>query len=114
MTWFTEDMAGKPICDNCVAIPQNHKWSNKYFGEEDIRTQSSAKCPTYGTCIYCFGSGPVGMNCQNPHCNNWRKEDNQYLRVYYGHGDHKTLDSQWISHLVESHHEVEIGDQIND
>ena len=60
---FTKEMAGKPIRNDCVARPRNHKWCRKLVGDENIRARSSARCPTYGTCEYCLGSGPVGMNC---------------------------------------------------
>ena len=114
MVKFTREMAGKPIHDDCVMRPWNHKWCNRLIGDKDVCTWSSTRCPTYGTCRYCFGSSPVGMNCQNPRCTVWQHKDNEYQVVYHRHGDPKTLDSQWISGLAESHHEVVMGDRIKD
>ena len=111
---FTKEMAGKPIRDDCVARLQNHKWCRKLIGDKSIRTLSSARYPIYGTYEYCLGSGPVGMSCQNPRCVVQQRKDNVYKVVYYGHGDPMTLDSQWISELMEQHHETAMGDRIAD
>ena len=44
--------------------PLNRKYMTK---EDDFYAKSRARCPTYGSCYWCYSSGPVGQICK--HCN---------------------------------------------
>ena len=102
-------MRGTQITDDYVVRPRNHKWCGQ-FGGEYFRPWSSARCPTYGTCNNCYGSGPVGMTCVDPRC------EERYL-VMFANGVHDfkvTLDSQWISTLVGASHTPAMADRVQD
>ena len=100
-------MRGIQIPNDYVVRPRNHKWCGR-FGGEYLIAWSSAGCPTYGTCINCYGSGPVGMTCVHPRCGE------RYL-VMFANGVHDfkvTLDSQWISTLVGASHTPAMADRV--
>jgi hypothetical protein len=50
---------------------------------------STAACPTYGVCYWCFGSGPTNMHCQV--C---QKEGHTYTTLV---NDERTIiDAEWV------------------
>ncbi len=58
---------GEYIKEEDVIRPLNSRWCN---GREEASTwkmKSTARCPTYGTCLYCMMAGHVGQRCQE--CN---------------------------------------------
>ena len=63
---YTPDQRGQDIRDEDVLRPSNHKWTGP--GEiNNMRVRSTDRCPTYGSCLKCFRSGPYGRLCNN--CN---------------------------------------------
>jgi hypothetical protein len=60
---YDDQMEGKVIPDNQVVRANNGRWftPNKV---ENFELKSTPRCPTYGVCDHCFGSGPVHMLCQ--------------------------------------------------
>ena len=59
---YTEAMGHGVIPDEFVVKPIN----GVYWTDADppMKMLSRDRCPTYGTCSSCCGSGPVGMYCQ--------------------------------------------------
>jgi hypothetical protein len=60
---FKEEMRGKKIPDDMVVSAENGRWFTKNKVENFVM-KSTPRCPTYGICPHCFGSGPVHMLCQ--------------------------------------------------
>jgi hypothetical protein len=92
---FKDEMKGKKIPDDMVVRPENGRW----FTENEVNDfvmKSSPRCPTYGVCSFCFGSGPVHMLCQK--C---RNKDEMYL-IPKRNG--KFLDAEWISRFFGTSH----------
>ena len=61
---YTEDQEGKDIRDEDVARAEN----GLLFTEQEVdrfRLRSNARCPTYGSCEYCYKAGPVGLKCED-------------------------------------------------
>jgi hypothetical protein len=60
---YTDNMEGKDIPDEWVVKPRQGRLftdrEEMYFFDK-----STAACPTYGVCYWCFGSGPTNMHCQ--------------------------------------------------
>ena len=47
-----------------VVRPDNYKYTIQESPEVNSwRLRTNAGCPTYGSCMRCFGSGPVSENC---------------------------------------------------
>ena len=79
-----------------------------FFREDEaIRfwEKSTTACPTYGLCKWCFGSGPVGLHCQN--C----KKDDCFYKVVMKKRDKKILDAEWISRYFGTTHLVAKADR---
>ena len=80
-----------------------------------MRVLSADRCPTYGSCVRCFRSGPYGRLCNN--CN----EDNVTLKKDGLHyvilqkssrpGKNAVLDSITLSQIVQAGHETAKADR---
>jgi hypothetical protein len=101
---YTPDQEGKEICQEDMVRPMNCK----------IRTMkevakwkeiSGSHAPTYGSCEYCFRSGPLGKGCNR--CNNGEYE--AILLLVKG-GAITTLDSITMSEIMGQGHEVCLTD----
>jgi hypothetical protein len=99
---YKDEMAGKVIPDEMVVRAENGRW---FTSEEvqDFKTKSTARCPTYGVCENCYGSGPVHMLCQK--C----KNKNEIYVIVKRHG--KFLDAEWISRFFGTSHLEARGDR---
>jgi hypothetical protein len=91
------------IRDEDVVRPPNHKWTKT---NNDWKLKTTARCPTYGSCEYCFRSGPVGKRC-----------------IDYGHGDIQAtykvavmdgyiMDSITLAEIAEKGHEQARADRM--
>ena len=61
---YTDDQEGQDIKDEDVIRAKN----GLVFTEEEVeqfRQRSHARCPTYGSCEYCYKAGPVGLKCDD-------------------------------------------------
>jgi hypothetical protein len=61
---YTDDQKGKDIQDEDVVRPSNGKWTPQ--GSPDTgnwKEKSTGRCPTYGTCSFCYKVGPTGKKC---------------------------------------------------
>ena len=86
------------ILEKDVVRPGNKRWCKQ--GSEETHTwrlKSSASCPTYGSCDFCFSSGPVGKRCSK--CTH----EGVFLVVLY---HFHVLDSVTLAELMERGHEV--------
>ena len=111
---YTPDQEGQDIRDKDVIRPHNHKWA---LSDEmsTWRNRSNDRCPTYGSCVRCFRSGPYGRLCSN--CN----EDNVTLKKDGYHyvilqkqarpGVNAVLDSITLSQIVQAGHETAKADR---
>jgi hypothetical protein len=110
---YTSDQEGQDIRDEHVVRPRNHLWART----DEIKTfkvLSADRCPTYGSCVRCFRSGPYGRLCSN--CN----EDNVTLQkdgLHYAIlmkrskcGD-AVLDSITLSRICQAGHETARADR---
>ena len=64
---YKPEMSGKDIPKERVVKAENGRFFQETarFNEPlDFWKKSTLACPTYGICIECFGSGPVGLHCQ--------------------------------------------------
>jgi hypothetical protein len=90
-----EEMRGKKIPDNMVVRAANGRW----FTENEVENfvmKSTPRCPTYGICAQCFGSGPVHMLCQK--CRNM----SEIYQIPRRNG--KFIDVEWISRFFGTSH----------
>jgi hypothetical protein len=92
---FKEEMRGKKIPDDMVVRAKNGRWFTKNEVENFVM-KSTPRCPTYGVCAHCFGSGPVHMMCQK--C---RNKDEIYM-IPKRNG--KFIDVEWISRFFGTSH----------
>jgi hypothetical protein len=92
---YDDKMEGKVIPDDRVVRANNRRWlmPNEV---ENFELKSTPRCPTYGVCSHCFGSGPVHMLCQK--C---RKEGHRYI---IAKRDEKFLDAEWVSRFFGTSH----------
>ena len=93
---YSVKQAGQPIQENQVVRAGN----GRFFGRDDPRSfsvLSSARCPTYGNCSYCWRSGPLNMQCL--YCND---DGNIYTYFYINHpkGGKCILDAEYMAQLV--------------
>ena len=73
---YTDDQEGKDIRDEDVLRPSNGRYTKQ--GSPETKTweqKSTGRCPTYGTCTFCFKAGPAGKKCL---CTN-----GEYLILFY-------------------------------
>jgi hypothetical protein len=92
---YDDKMEGKVIPDNQVVRANNRRW----FTPNEVvnfELKSTPRCPTYGGCSQCFGSGPVHMLCQK--C---KRKDQQYI-IAKKNG--KILDPEWVLQLFRASH----------
>jgi hypothetical protein len=88
---YTNNMQGTDIPDSCTVTLRNRR----LFGEDkvmDFWRKSTAACPTYGVCYWCFGGGPTNMYCQV--C---RQVDQTYKILLTA--DQVTIDAEWVAHF---------------
>jgi hypothetical protein len=107
ITRYTNKMQGKDIPWEWVVRSEN----GRYFYKDEVirfREKSTASCPTYGLCSWCFGSGPTGMHCQK--C---RKND-KFYKMVQKRRDKKLLDAGWISRYFGTAHLVAKADRTYD
>jgi hypothetical protein len=93
---YKNEMAG-------MDIPYRRKVHSEhgrlYKAREELAfiRDSTAACPTYGVCYWCFGSGPTNMFCQE--C---RKEGHTYKTLV---NDERTIiDAEWVSMFFGTTH----------
>jgi hypothetical protein len=61
---YTDDQKGKDIRDEDVVRVSNGKWIAQHSTETGSwKEKSTGRCPTYGTCSFCFKAGPTGKKC---------------------------------------------------
>jgi hypothetical protein len=61
---YTDDQKGKDIQDEDVVRVSNGKWIAQHSTETGSwKEKSTGRCPTYGTCSFCFKAGPTGKKC---------------------------------------------------
>lgn len=94
---YTDEMAGSIIPPEMVVGAANGRWWDGDDPPASIKILSTARCPTYGLCDMCLGSGPSGMHCQE--C---RKPDRYYNFVFGSR--QKIIDATWISRFFETTH----------
>jgi hypothetical protein len=92
---FKEEMIGKKIPDDMVVRAANGRW---FTAQEviDFQMKSTPRCPTYGVCTTCLGSGPVHMLCQ--------KCKRSWEMYWIPKRKEKILDAQWISRYFGTSH----------
>jgi hypothetical protein len=86
---YTNDMEGRDIQDELAVRSCN----GRLFSEDEAYRfwkKSTATCPTYGVCLWCFGSGPTNMYCQV--CKN-----EEYIYKILLTKDRVTIDSEYVS-----------------
>ena len=80
-----------------------------------MRVRSADRCPTYGSCLKCFRSGPYGRLCNN--CNRdtvtLNKNGLHYviLQKTSETGESAILDSITLSEIVRAGHETAKADR---
>jgi hypothetical protein len=92
---FKEEMRGTKIPDDMVVRAANGRW----FTENEVENfvmKSTPRCPTYGICAHCFGSGPVHMWCQK--C----RKDGEIYMIPKRNG--KFIDAECISRFFGTSH----------
>jgi hypothetical protein len=94
------------IKEEDVVRPLNHRFSRREDEEHHWLYKSVPKCPTYGTCVRCYRTGPVGN-----HCNSCSGDEHTalYTVIYY-----KThiLDSITLSEALCNGYAIARADRI--
>ena len=63
---YTDDQKGKDIRDEDVVRVSNGKWIAQHSTETGSwKEKSTGRCPTYGTCSFCYKVGPTGKKCDS-------------------------------------------------
>jgi hypothetical protein len=84
-----------------VVRPSNHKWQKRDDSEaNDFNLKSEARCPTYGSCEFCFRSGPVGKLCID--CGDDKFEGKYKVALY----QNCVIDSVTLAEVLEKGHET--------
>jgi hypothetical protein len=99
---YTDDQKGKDIQDEDVVRPSNGKWTAQ--GSPDTgnwKEKSTGRCPTYGTCSFCYKAGPTGKKCV---CTN-----GEYKSLFHRR---YIIDSIKIAELLEEELEVAKADRM--
>jgi hypothetical protein len=83
-----------PIQEVDVVRPINHMYTVKGVDNPiEWKRKSSMRCPTYGNCVSCLRSGPVGMACG--FCN---EKSAGYKCLYiFQYGGRQWIDAQWFA-----------------
>jgi hypothetical protein len=100
---YTDDMAGTNILDKCAVSSRN----GRLFSEEevfDFWKKSTAACPMYGVCFWCFGSRPTNMYCQMCQDENWTYK---ILMT----ADQVTINAEWVSRFFGTAHMIAKADR---
>jgi hypothetical protein len=99
---YTDDQEGKDIRDEDVVRPSNGKYTKQGSPETNSwQHKSTGRCPTYGTCSFCFKAGPTGKKCTCTYGN--------YLILFYrGH----VVDSITLGEMFEEELEVAKADRM--
>ena len=105
---YTSDQEGQEIRHEDVVRPSNHGWCIQ-GGDETRRWKLKSRntCPTYGSCQYCFKSGPVGKFCNE--CQQWETSQPGYVILRNGN---RLLDSITIAEILNVGHETAMADRI--
>jgi hypothetical protein len=99
---YTDDQKGKDIRDEDVVRVSNGKWIAQHSTETgNWKEKSTGRCPTYGTCSFCYKAGPTGKKCV---CT-----DGEYKIVFYRR---HIIDSIKIAELLEEELEVAKADRM--
>jgi hypothetical protein len=99
---YTDDQKGKDIRDEDVVRVSNGRWIAQHSTETGTRKEkSTGRCPTYGTCSFCFKAGPTGKKCV---CT-----DGRYKILFYRY---HIIDSIKIAELLEEELEVAKADRM--
>jgi len=103
---FTDDMKGIKIPDELVIRAQNSRyWDRRNEEEMKQLKKSTGRCPTYGNCNRCSGSGLVGMYCQV--C----KDPNYGYNVMFYDGQRYIIDAEWFSRFMGATHMEAFADR---
>ena len=99
---YTDDQEGKDIRDEDVVRPSNGKYTKQGSPETNSwQHKSTGRCPTYGTCSFCFKAGPTGKKCTCTYGN--------YLILFYrGH----VVDSITLGEMFGEELEVAKADRM--
>jgi hypothetical protein len=90
------------IHEEDVVRPLNHRWTKRPSEEmASWKIKSRASCPTYGSCISCLASGPVGKICK--FCPLGRDRMNGYVILTR---PRKILDSITVAEIFGRPHET--------
>ena len=109
--YTNEQDYGEYIKEEDVVRPLNSRWC--YQAGEETRTwmkKSRARCPTYGTCLYCGRSGPVGqfcMTCKIPEAGYVIMINTRRV------GETKIIDSQSLATLFGMGHQIAKANRIS-
>ncbi len=102
---YTDDMEGRDIPEKLAVRSRN----GRLFSEDEALRfweKSTAICPTYGVCLWCFGSGPTNMYCQV--CKN-----EEYVYKILLTGDRVVIDSEYVSRFFGTTHVIAKADRIH-
>ena len=114
---YTPDQEGQDIRDEDVVRPRNHMWAR---GDEIAtwRALSDDRCPTYGSCVKCFKSGPYGRLCNNCNTDNvtLNKTGSHYVILMKEHEkcgrvQRVVLDSITLSQICRAGQEIVRADR---
>ena len=101
---YTPDQEGQEIRQEDVVRPMNHKimTMNEVTDWKEI---SRSRAPTYGSCEYCFKSGPLGKRCN-------QSNNGVYEAILFQVKGQRiaTLDSITMSEIMGQGHEVCLAD----
>jgi hypothetical protein len=100
---YTNDMEGRDIPEKLAVRSRN----GRLFSEDEAYRfweKSTATCPTYGVCLWCFGSGPTNMYCQV--CKN-----EEYVYKILLTGDRVVIDSEYVSRFFGTTHVIARADR---
>ena len=109
--YTNEEDYGEYIKEEDVVRPLNSRWCYQ-SGEETgtWKQKSRARCPTYGTCLYCGRSGPVGqfcMTCKIPEAGYVIMINTRRV------GETKIIDSQSLATLYGMGHQIAKANRIS-
>ena len=114
---YTPDQEGQDIRDEDVVRPHNHRWAR---ADEiaTMRALSADRCPTYGSCVKCFRSGPYGRLCSNCNTDNvtLNKNGSHYVILMKesekcGRVQRVVLDSITLSQICRAGQEIVRADR---
>ena len=110
---YTPDQLDQDIQDADVVCPRNHNWSLE-DETNTMRVLSADRCPTYGSCVRCFRSGPYGRLCNICNKDNvtLKKDGLHYVILQKSRpGKSAVLDSITLSKIFRAGHETAKADR---